>query len=192
MEYIVEKNDKTYYYEVGYDKTTLKSLFNDLKKLTYKTEEKISGGGRRSSIFDTPNKLKEQSRHIGINIFERYAKYIGNYEVLYDKEKFTSERVGFEIYYHRELVFLYTRYTNLYFVLEELFENKPNIEIIKKIIEYSESKEFKELESNKDFDYKKLLEVYSNILRCFKFKLIAVKENVESNEIEDGNSIKRK
>ena len=192
MEYIVEKNDKTYYYEVGYDKSTLKSLFNVLKELTYKTEEKISGGGRNGSIFDTPNKLKEQSRHISINMFERYAKYIGNYEVLYDKEKFTSERVGFEIYYNHELPFLYTRYTNLYFVLEELFENKPNIEIIKKIIEYSESKEFKELESNKDFDYKKLLEVYSNILQCFKFKLIAVKENVKSNEIEDGNSIKRK
>lgn len=192
MEYRIDKNNKTYYYEVNYDKSKLIEIIKKLKELKYQKEEKIIGGGRNTTIFDTAEKLRKESRDRSIRFFERYAKYIGDYKVLDEKEKFKLTKEGFNKYFNHEVVFLVTRYTDLYYTVDDILKEGLKLEMLNDIIKYNESKEFKELEINKDFNYKRLLELYTKVLQCLQFKLTAVKENVENEVIEDGVSLKRK
>ena len=46
--------------------------------------------------------------------------------------------------------------------------------------------------SNQKYDYKGLNELYKKTLECFSFKLIAIKEFVDNQEVISGLSLQRK
>lgn len=210
MQYLVNKNDKMYYYDVNYDPNKLVDILSELEDLTYEKKDKMKSSGRNASMFDSDKKMKDYARRSSINLFKRYGTYVGDFTVLENSEVFTLEKDGFNKYYDYEISILYSRYTNLYRYIEfilydfDYIDNKHWFKGVKNnglskhnllmdaILYYEDTEEFKTLEKNKDFDLKKLLELHSKLLKCLNFKLVAIKENINEEIIEDGFSIKRK
>ena len=147
---------------------------------------------------------------------EYFEKVYGNYKdsKLYNI-KFDSDEPSIEFEYS------YTKLPDLYYYTDiiinkksvrsfpKLFESDKlqrivfNIDefklVVDEILNYENSYELinndprnKNIDNCKKYDYKGLNELYRETLKCFTFKLIAIKEFLDTNEIVSGYSLQLK
>jgi len=211
-----EKKDKVaYFYNVTYDKEKLKEILEKLKKYGYVTTRKGQMVG--SAITKWPvtrkNVLKRVYTYVTSKKYHKNCKLIpetvvhhtenGNNFVTYEYifEKFP------DLYYFIDIIINNKCLIDYGFVFGEKVANLSifwNIDRIKQfvleaLLEYINSPQLENHnlenhmeESEEKYDYIGLNELYKETLECFEFKLIAIKEYVDNQEVMSGLSLQRK
>lgn len=208
---VYEKNmDKvTYFYDVTYDKEKLQKILKKLKNYSYVTSCKgqMSGSAITKWPVTRRNILKRVYSFIssknGISNCKLIPETVvhhtenGNNFVTYE---YTFEKFP-DLYYFIDIIINNKGLINYEFLYGDLAIHSNvfwNIDRIKQValedllnyiyspqLENCNIESFREL-NEKNYDYKGLYELYKETLESFKFKLIAIKENVDNQEVVSG------
>ena len=210
-----EKKDKiVYIYDVTYDKEKLKEILEKLEKYSYILIGKGSMGGsitrwpatkkniqkRVSSIFylryrNSKNILlpetivhhtENNSNYVTYEYsFEKLPDLYAYIDIIINNRNIMNYAVSFE-YWTRDLNMNYMFTHRDQLVLEGLLNYINSQELVNHNLKNS-------LEiNNEKYDYKGLNELYKETLECFKFKLIAIKEYLDNQEIVSGLLLQKK
>lgn len=197
MVYKTKDDNKEYYYEVTFDRDKLKEIFNELEKYSYYKICKVKSYGDLVKFPATKNNIMK--RIIKRLPLDKRALKDDNAKLLVDSITLNMDnnQVTYDI--------LHKKSTDLYqyidFILNDNLDNLTIYNgliitfqtVIDGILNYSNSDELvnnnpendKRI-NNKDYDYQGLKELYQKTLGCFKFKLIAVKEHIDNQDLLDG------
>lgn len=210
-----EKKDKiVYIYDVTYDKEKLKEILEKLEKYSYIL---IGNGFMGGSITRWPATKKNIQKRVSSIFYLRYwnSKNILLPETIVHHTENNSNYVTYE-YSFEKLPDLYAyidiiinnrnimnyadsfEYGTRDLNMNYMFTHRDQL-VLEGLLNYINSQELvnhnlkNSLEiNNEKYDYKGLNELYKETLECFKFKLIAIKEYLDNQEIVSGLLLQKK
>ena len=208
MVYEIKKDNKIYFYEIIYNKEKLEEILEKLKKYSYISiaEENIAGGitrwpatkrnleKRASSIFysrywNSHKTLLLDTITLHTDNNFNYVSYKYSFEKLPDLYHYIDILINIRNIMARTDLFGYDRIyttTREQLCIEGILNYVDSPELIKNnSINIDET-------SVQEYDYKELNKLYQETLKCLNFKLIAIKEHVDSQEIVSSLSLQRK
>ena len=214
MVYVECKDKKEYFYDVTYDKEKLQNILEKLRNYSYvkSSKEQMSG----SAITKWPATMKNIEKRVeyfvslknGISnpklLPETVVHHTENgnnfvtYEYIY--EKFP------DLYYFIDIIINNKSLVDYDFLYGEsvphsiIFLDEDSIKQITlaELLEYIHSPQlvdcnmesFRDL-NDRNYDYKGLNKLYKETLESFKFKLVAIKEVVDNQEVVSGLTLQK-
>lgn len=189
-----------YDYLVTYDSAKLRELLSKLNRIkiissnTVTLNKKVLFPTRDNILKELEKVIRKKGEHFkGTITGFSYKKEKDNIVVDYSLEKNT------DLYHYIDII-IYGRnlfnYTGLFRkTMSQVTVDNDQI-LLDGILNYIDSKEldvdsFKN-KSKENNDFKKLLEIYKEILKCFNFTLVSVKDYKQEEESTDGMSFQKK
>ena len=209
-----KKDNAVRFYDVTYNKEKLKEVLERLEKYGYISiaEENIAGGITRwpatkkniqkrvASIFysrywNSKNTLLPETIKLHTENNFKYVSYKYSFEKLPDLYSYNDIIVNNRNIMNYADSFGYGTGDLTY---EYMFTHRDQL-VLEGLLNYINSPELVNHNSKNDteisnqkYDYKGLNELYKEALECFSFKLIAIKEFVDNQEVISGLSLQRK
>ena len=214
MIYEEKKNNAIYFYNVTYDKEKLKKILERLDKYSYVT---IGKGQIAGNITRWPATKKNIQKRVSSIFYtrERHSNHTLLPETIVHHTENDCDFVTYEysfkklpdLYHYIDIIvnnknimncanlFAYaTGNLDMFYALAHkdqlVLEGLLNYINSPELVNHN-SKNDTEI-SNQKYDYKGLNELYKETLECFSFKLIAIKEFVDNQEVISGLSLQRK
>lgn len=208
MIYEVKKDEKVHFYNVTFDKEKLEEILEILKNYSYISFGKEIMGG---SITKWPATQKNIQRRVSSSFYSRHwnSKKTLLPKTITRHQENNNDIVSYE-YSFEKLPDLY-HYIDILINIQNIYAfsslfgfdriyNTPREQLcMEGILNYINSPELVNHNSektnetnNEKYDYKGLNKLYKETLECFNFKLIAIKEYIDSQEIISGLSMQRK
>lgn len=214
MFYEEKKDKKVCFYNVTYNKEKLKEILEKLEKYSYIS---IGHGQMGGNITRRPATKKNIQKRVSSIFYSKYKKTNNilleetithhtennsdfvTYDYLFEKLPDLYHYIDIivnnkNVMNYKNLFESSEGYLNMFYatihsdqlVLEEILNYINSPELVN-----HNSKNEAEISNNK-YDYKGLNELYKETLECFNFKLIAIKEFVDNQEVISGLSLQRK
>lgn len=209
-----KKDNAIRFYDVTYDKLKLKEILEKLEKYSYISvaEENIAGG-----ITRWPATKKNIQKRVSSIFYSRYwnskKTLLPETIILHTENNFdyVSYKYSFEklpdLYSYIDIIVNNRNIMNYAdsfgygtgdLTMNYMFTHRDQL-VLEGLLNYISSPELVNHNSKNDteisnqkYDYKGLNELYKKTLECFSFKLIAIKEFVDNQEVISGLSLQRK
>ena len=211
-----QENDTEYTYNVTYDKEKLKEILEKLKEYSYTTVGKVKSVG---DVTKWPATKKNIQKRIAYLFSLSHSSKISNHKlhpktIIHHKEngsdfvtyEYSYERLP-DLYFYIDIIINDERVTYYYDLFGYIPKGIPEYIAretqrrlaVKEILNYIDSSELVNHDTDTiikvpspDYDYKGLNELYKETLQCLNFKLVAVKKNLNDQEVVSGLTLQKK
>jgi hypothetical protein len=214
MNFIVEDENSEKYYSVSYDEKKLKEILDKLSGYWYIATTNGRIAGDITNFPATDRMIKKRVTAFFYGAIKRKYK-----EAFILPETILRHKSSYEDYVTFD--YSYVKLPDLYAYIDLILNNKTTYDypglfskkdgdetvdinpyyacrnqsqlVMDGIMNYANSKELTDNNSgDKDYDYEGLKKLYLETLKCFKFRLFAVKEYLENQKEIDALSLRKK